>query len=87
MQLHLDEIATEITPGAHAILLLDQAGGHGAKGLSKQHLTLAGPATRPNSTVKRTLAVHAAELAVKSCLQILRRHRRSLLLGLEHAQP
>jgi hypothetical protein len=33
MQLHLDEIATEITPGAHAILLLDQAGGHGAKGL------------------------------------------------------
>jgi putative transposase len=33
MQLHLDEIATEITPGGHAILLLDQAGGHGAKGL------------------------------------------------------
>src|SRR5437763_17102875 len=26
MQLHLDEIATKITPGAHAILLLDQAG-------------------------------------------------------------
>ena len=24
MQLHLDEIATKITPGAHAILLLDQ---------------------------------------------------------------
>src|SRR5262249_48733462 len=27
MQLHLDEIATKITPGAHAILLLDQPGG------------------------------------------------------------
>ena len=27
MQLHLDEIATKITRGAHAILLLDQAGG------------------------------------------------------------
>ena len=26
MQLHLDEVATKITPGAHAILLLDQAG-------------------------------------------------------------
>ena len=33
MQLHLDEIATKITPGAHAILLLDQAGWHGAKAL------------------------------------------------------
>ncbi len=26
MQLHLDEIATKVTPGAHAILVLDQAG-------------------------------------------------------------
>ena len=33
MQLHLDEIATSVTPGAHAILLLDQAGWHGAKAL------------------------------------------------------
>jgi putative transposase len=33
MQLHLDEIATKIAPGAHAILLLDQAGWHGAKAL------------------------------------------------------
>jgi len=33
MQLHLGEIATKITPGAHAILLLDQAGWHGAKAL------------------------------------------------------
>jgi hypothetical protein len=33
MQLHLDEIATKITPGAHAILILDQAGWHGAKDL------------------------------------------------------
>ena len=31
MQLHLDEIATKVIPGAHAILLLDQAGWHGAK--------------------------------------------------------
>ena len=33
MQLHLDEIATKIIPDAHAILLLDQAGWHGAKAL------------------------------------------------------
>ena len=33
MQLHLGEIATKITPGAHPILLLDQAGWHGAKAL------------------------------------------------------
>src|SRR5207302_9399655 len=33
MQLHLNEIATKVTPGAHAILILDQAGWHGAKDL------------------------------------------------------
>src|SRR4030081_2729397 len=33
MQLHLDEIATKVPPGAHAVLILDQAGWHGAKDL------------------------------------------------------
>ena len=33
MQLHLDEIATKISTGAHAILLLDQAGWLVAKAL------------------------------------------------------
>jgi hypothetical protein len=33
MQLQLDEIATKVAPGAHAIVLLDQAGWHGAKAL------------------------------------------------------
>jgi transposase len=33
MQLHLDEIARRVTAGAHAILILDQAGWHGAKAL------------------------------------------------------
>ena len=28
MNLHLAEIATQVTPGAHAVLLLDQAGWH-----------------------------------------------------------
>src|SRR5215208_841142 len=34
MQLHLNEIATKVTSGAHAMLLLDQAGWHGAAILS-----------------------------------------------------
>ncbi len=33
MQLHLDEIARTVTPGAHALLIVDGAGWHGAKGL------------------------------------------------------
>jgi hypothetical protein len=33
MQLHLDEIATRVTAGAHAILILDQVGWHCAKDL------------------------------------------------------
>jgi putative transposase len=32
MQLHPD-VATKVTPGAHAIVILDQAGWHGAKAL------------------------------------------------------
>ena len=38
MNLHLAEIATEVTPGRHAVLLLDQAGWH-----LSHHLTV--PAT------------------------------------------
>ena len=33
MQLHLDEVGTKVAPGAHAIVILDQAGWHGAKDL------------------------------------------------------
>jgi len=33
MQLHLNEIASKVSPGAHAIVILDQAGWHGAKEL------------------------------------------------------
>ena len=33
MQLHLDEIAARVSACAHAIVILDQAGWHGAKGL------------------------------------------------------
>jgi transposase len=33
MNLHLAEIAAAVTPGAHAVLLVDQAGWHMSKGL------------------------------------------------------
>src|SRR5262245_35899750 len=53
---------------------------------SKQHLALAAPATRARTQRPRKyLAIHAAELVVEPNFQILRRHRRSLLLRLEHA--
>src|SRR5258708_11104856 len=63
---------TKITPGAHAILLLDQAGWHGARTSRFQATSRSCRShhARPNSTAKKTLAVHAAELAVTSCLQI-----------------
>jgi hypothetical protein len=87
MQLHLNEIATKVTPGAHAILILDQAGWHGAKDLRAPGnislLPLPATLTRAQSA-RKYLAVHAGELAVKPCFQILRRHRRPLLLRLEH---
>ncbi len=34
MQLHIDEISTQVAPGAHAVLLLDQAGWHIAEALA-----------------------------------------------------
>ena len=37
MQLHLNEIASKVSPGAHAILILDQFGWHGAKELKVPH--------------------------------------------------
>ena len=37
MQLHLNEIASKVSPGAHAIIILDQAGWHGAKELKVPH--------------------------------------------------
>jgi len=37
VQLHLNEIASKVSPGAHAILILDQAGWPGAKELTVPH--------------------------------------------------
>ncbi len=86
MQLHLNEIATKVTLGAHAILILDQAGWHGAKDLkAPANISLLPLPPRGAQSSRKHLAVYAGEPAVEPCLQILRRHRRSLLLRLEHA--
>jgi hypothetical protein len=53
MQLHLDAIATKITPGAHPILLLDQAGWLGAKALKVPSNISLFRHARPNSTAKK----------------------------------
>ncbi len=76
MELHLDEIATKVTSGAHAIVLLDQAGWRGPKVLkvpSNISLMSLPPCARTQRPGKQ------------SGLQILRRYRRSLLLRLEYA--
>src|ERR1700674_4684252 len=44
-----------------------------------------GTAHARSTSLTTNIRVHAPELAVKPNLQILRRHRRSLLLRLEHA--
>jgi hypothetical protein len=56
MQRHLNEIATKVTPGAHAILIFDQAGWHGAKILNvPSNITLMPlPRAHPNSTARKT---------------------------------
>jgi hypothetical protein len=56
MQLHLDEIATKVAPDTHAILILDQAGWHGAKELRipTNIRSCRYRHAHPNSTAKRT---------------------------------
>ena len=67
MQLHLDEIATKVSAGAHAILILDQAGWHSAKGLGfpATYRFLHSRACRRAQLPREHLAVHATELAIK----------------------
>src|SRR5271166_6584465 len=72
MNLHLAEIATQIAPGAHAALLVDQAGWHfvGPAHRAFQHHAdpVSGKVPRAEPAGKR-LAVHARKLALKSDLQ------------------
>jgi hypothetical protein len=66
MQLHLNEIATKVAPGAHAILILDQAGWHGAKELKiPTNISLLPlPPRYPNSTAKRICGNSCARIGI-----------------------
>ena len=64
MQLHLDEIAARVTAGAHAILILDQAGWHGAKDLkipTQPIAPAAAAALRPKLNPKKTSGSSAGQ--------------------------
>ena len=86
MAAHLIEISAAVDPGAHAVLIVDQAGWHLTPKLAnpRQH-------HRPGAaaTIARVepggecLAIHARQLVVEPDLQILRRHRRAVLPSLE----
>jgi hypothetical protein len=86
MRLHLDEIATNVTAGAHTILILDQAGWHSAKDLKiPSNLSLLPlPPRAPELNPQENIWQFMRQNCVEPNLQILRRHRRSLLLRLEH---
>ena len=79
----------EVAPGAHAVLLLDQAGWHlSARLVIPANITLIAAAAEiaRAQSGREHLAVHARQLALKPRLQILRRYPRPLLLRLEQAR-
>ena len=86
MQLHLNEIATKVSPAAHAIVILDQAGWHGAKELKVPHniSLMPLPPRSPELNSQENIWQFMRQNWIEPRLQILRRHRRSLLLRLEH---
>ena len=85
MNLHLAEIATQIAPGAHAALLLDQAGWHLSGSLNvPPNITDPAAGEMPGiEPAGERLAVHARQLAVEQDLQILPGYPRPLLRRLE----
>jgi hypothetical protein len=80
MQLHLDEIAKDVEPGRHAVLLLDKAGWHTSPKLDvPENLTLLPlPAKCPELTSRECLAdrMFVADRATKSTIVARRMHRR-----------
>ncbi len=80
-------IGQQVEAGAHALLILDRAGGQTLTqmGCPRQHhpRPTAAKVTRGEPGRER-LAVHPGHLAFDPRFQDLRRHRRSLLPSLEH---
>src|SRR5665213_154016 len=74
MSLHLAEIATEVTSGAHAVLILDQAGWHLSNRLVVQpNITLVAlpPKCPELNPVENIWQFHARQLALQPHLHLL----------------
>lgn len=91
MNLHLGEIATQITPGAHAVLIVDGAAWHKPDGklIVPDNITPAVPAARLARTEpdRERLAIPATELSQQSGVRQLPRDRRCVLRCLEPPHP
>ena len=86
MAAHLIEISAAVDPGAHAVLIVDQAGWHLTPKLAiPDNITvLALPPRSPElNPVENVWQFDARQLVVEPDLQILRRHRRAVLPSLE----
>ena len=82
MNLHLVEIAQTVEPGAHAVLLVDQAGWHMSTHLIvPPNITIiAMPPKSPElNPVENVWQFMHDNWALQPCLQLLRRSRRPLL--------
>ena len=75
---HFEEISATVAPGAHAVLLLDQAGWRTTrKLLVSDNITLLPlPALTRTQAGRKPLTVHAGQLARHPHLSILCRHPR-----------
>jgi hypothetical protein len=89
MQLHLNAIAGKVSPGAHAIVILDQAGWHGAKDLrvptNISLLPLPPRSPELNGQENVWQFVRQNWLSNRG-VPMLRRHRRPLLRCLERSR-
>ena len=85
----IDEIGRNVTPGAHAIVLLDQAGWHTTEKLEiPKNLTLLPipPASPELNAAENIWQIPAPDLSREPHLQRLRRDHRRLLRGLAQAR-
>ena len=90
MQAHLHEISAAVDPGAHAVIMLDQAGWHMSARLEvPRNITLLPlPPRSPELNPQENVWQFLGQLALQPNLQLLRRHRRPWLPGVEQAdQP
>jgi len=82
MAAQLEEVSQAVAPGAHAVLLLDQAGWHVSPKLKvPANITLPAAPSALSGTQpgRKPLAVCSRQLAIKPGLRLLRADRRILL--------